>query len=224
MQLASTLTPPLIVTIASVYLVLKVRNVKSSIDLVNSILAGIMVFFFLLSHDYLYLISVRGTCNETSTTTFVCSCEQGWTGIRCETMVNYCDRVKCENRAVCRPLLRNYSCECLDSSYSGRHCENVATLRVVRQTVCKSFGYVAILSLVFVVGFVVVMDILKYGFGIDPVKEEREKIRRAKAMQRRKHRPVIQRFTYFNETPQQQPESEPKPEEESSDIHHETAV
>ncbi|UJR11646.1 hypothetical protein I4U23_015827 [Adineta vaga] len=42
--------------------------------------------------------------------------------------------------------------------------------------------------------FVIIMDILKYCFGIDPVHEEREKIRRDK----RRKRPVIQRFTYVN--------------------------
>ena len=139
-------------------------------------------------------------------------------------MVNYCDGVQCENRAVCRPLLRNYSCECLDSSYSGRHCEEVATLRVIRQTVCKSLGYIGILALTIVAGFVVVMDILKYGFGIDPVKEERERLRRAKAMQRRKHRPVIRRYKYFHGTPRPSSKRPAQSEEESSDVYQETAV
>ena len=142
-----------------------------------------------------------GTCNETLQRTFVCACLEGWIGDRCETMVNYCNGVKCENRAVCQPSFRNYSCACLDMSYSGRHCENVATSRVVRQIVARSFGYIGILSIAVVVGFIVVMDVLKYGFGIDPVKEERERLRRAKAVKQRKHRPVIQRFTYHHETP-----------------------
>jgi hypothetical protein len=43
------------------------------------------------------------------------------------------------------------------------------------------------------------MDILKYCFGIDPTKEELEKIRKAKAAAKRaKRRPVIQRFIYVN--------------------------
>ena len=116
-------------------------------------------------------------------------------------MVNYCDGVKCENRAVCQPSFRNYTCECLDTSYSGRHCEKVATSRVVRQAVAKSFGYIAITAIVVVAGFIVVMDVLKYGFGIDPVEEERERIRSAKPVKRIKHRPVIKRYTYHNETP-----------------------
>jgi hypothetical protein len=47
-----------------------------------------------------------------------------------------------------------------------------------------------------VVIFVIVMDILKYCFGIDPVHEERELIRRQK--QAKKRKPVIQRFIYVN--------------------------
>lgn len=68
---------------------------------------------------------------------------------------------------------------------------------VVRQTVCKSFGYVAILALVIVAMFIVIMDILKYGFGIDPVREERERLRRSKrSIPKRK--PVIERPVYVN--------------------------
>ena len=118
-------------------------------------------------------------------------------------MVNYCDGVKCENQAVCQPSFRNYSCECLDTSYSGRCCENVATSRIIRQTVARSFGYIGILSIVFVAGFVVVMDGWKYFFGIDPVKKELGRIQTAKAKKRRKHRPVIQRFTYHIEPSEQ---------------------
>lgn len=139
-----------------------------------------------------------GTCNETSNTTFLCLCDEGWTGTYCETKVNYCDGVKCENNGVCRPLFRNYTCECLGTSYSGRHCEHVATSMVIRQVVSKSCGYIAIIFLVVVVSFFVIMDILKYGFGIDPTKDELAKIRRQKAIKRMKHRPVIQRFTYVN--------------------------
>ena len=44
--------------------------------------------------------------------------------------------------------------------------------------------------------FIVTMDILKYCFGIDPVHEERERLRREKRVKKRK--PVIQRFVYVN--------------------------
>jgi hypothetical protein len=67
--------------------------------------------------------------------------------------------------------------------------------------VSKSLGYIVILFLVSVVLFFIIMDILKYVFGIDPTKDELERIRRAKRAKRRKSPPVIQRFIYVNEPP-----------------------
>ncbi len=55
---------------------------------------------------------------------------------------------------------------------------------------------IAILVMVSAVTFIIIMDILKYYFGIDPVERERERIRRAKRA--KKHKPVIQRFVYVN--------------------------
>ena len=142
-----------------------------------------------------------GNCTETSSTTFNCSCQPGWTGIHCETKINYCEKVQCLNNGVCRPLLLNFTCECLGTSYSGRYCEIISTQTVLRQTVSKSFSYIAILFLVLIASFFVIMDILKYGFGIDPAKDELERIRRQKRAQRRKPPPpppVIQRFKYVD--------------------------
>ena len=94
----------------------------------------------------------------------------------------------------------NYTCECLGEYYSGRHCEIASTKLIVLQYVSKSFAYVAIIALVSVAAFVIIMDILKYGFGIDPTKHDLERIQRDKAKKRAlaKRRPVIQRFTYVN--------------------------
>ena len=140
----------------------------------------------------------NGTCNETSDATFQCSCQSGWTGEYCERMIDYCETVTCENNAPCRSLFMNYTCECLTENYSGRYCEIVSTKLVTLQFVSKSFGYIAILFLLLVIGFVVIMDVLKYGFGIDPAKHELERIRREKARKRKQHQPVIQRFHYVN--------------------------
>ena len=136
----------------------------------------------------------QGKCNET---TGECSCEEGWTGDFCEKMINYCANVTCENNAPCRSSFLNFTCECLTENYSGRYCEIVSTKLVTLQFVSKSFGYIAIIFLLIVISFVVIMDVLKYGFGIDPAKHELERIRREKAG-KRKHRPVIQRFHYVN--------------------------
>lgn len=140
-----------------------------------------------------------GTCNETSNTTFDCLCVSGWRGRYCEIMDNYCERNKCENNAVCRPLVGTYKCECLGDHFSGQFCEITATKIKVYRIVSKSFGYVAILALIIVAMFIVIMDILKYGFGIDPVHEERERLREAKRAKNRK--PVIERVVYVNAPP-----------------------
>lgn len=113
-------------------------------------------------------------------------------------MLNLCENVSCENGGKCISKYLNYSCECLTDHYSGRYCEIVSKKLVVLQFVSKSFGYIAILFLVLIISFFVIMDILKYVFGIDPTKDELQRIRRAKALQRRKHRPIIQKFTYVN--------------------------
>jgi hypothetical protein len=44
--------------------------------------------------------------------------------------------------------------------------------------------------------FVIIMDILKYCFGIDLTRKELEEVRRKKRAKKRK--PVIQRFVYVN--------------------------
>ena len=90
----------------------------------------------------------------------------------------------------------NYTCECLGDSYSGRHCEIIATRIVVYKIVSKSFAYIAIIAMSTVIMFVIIMDILKYCFGIDPVREELEQIQREKRARKRK--PIIQRFVYVN--------------------------
>ena len=120
-------------------------------------------------------------------------------------MADYCVNVKCMNNAVCQPLFLNYSCECLTTSFSGRHCEIISTGLVIRRTVSKSCGYIGIIFLVGVVSFIVIMDVLKYGFGIDPTKDELERIRRAKAVKRRRRSPVIERPIYVNHPSEERP-------------------
>jgi hypothetical protein len=53
--------------------------------------------------------------------------------------------------------------------------------------------------MIIAVMFIVIMDILKYCFGIDPTREDLEHIRQAKLAKKRK--PVIQRFVYVNAPP-----------------------
>jgi hypothetical protein len=85
--------------------------------------------------------------------------------------------VTCLNKGICRPLLLGYDCECL-SGTSGHHCEQVATSIIIRQAVAKSFAYIAIIAMSTVAGFVIVFDTIKYVFGIDVTRKERDEIRR----------------------------------------------
>ncbi|CAF0918198.1 unnamed protein product [Adineta steineri] len=131
-----------------------------------------------------------GTC-LTLNATFNCSCKSGWEGKHCEHKISHCLNVTCENNGICRPLLLNYTCECLGNFYSGRHCEITATKIIIYKIISKSFAYIAIIAMVSVMIFIIVMDVLKYFFGIDLTREEREQIRRKKHKKKR-NRPTGQ--------------------------------
>ena len=142
------------------------------------------------------IFDILGNCTETSNTSFSCRCEPGWIGVQCETMINYCENSQCLNKATCRPMLLNYTCDCLGTSFSGRYCETVSQTTILLQTVSKSFAYVAILFLVIFILFVVIMDVLKYFFNVDPIKHEMEQLKQKRQAKRRKRQLVIQRFIY----------------------------
>ena len=151
---------------------------------------------------YLFL----GICTETSNTTFVCTCTSGWQDDHCQTQINYCKNITCFKKGVCRPSLLNYTCLCLGDSYSGRHCEITANKIVVRQTISKSFAYIAIIAIISVAIVIVTMDVLKYCFGIDPVgptRAELQAAKRKKYKKKRKKPPKIVRYIYVHAPPQQ---------------------
>ena len=136
-----------------------------------------------------------GTCHELSTSAFVCFCTPGWENTHCDLMINYCAHVTCLNRGVCRPLLLNYMCECLGESYSGRHCEITSRKTAIFKTVSKSCAAVAIVALGIVGMFVLSMDVLKYGFRIDPVRAELEQV----SIKVKPKKPVVAiRYVYVN--------------------------
>jgi hypothetical protein len=138
-------------------------------------------------------LDVCGLFNTTS----ICTCSSGWQGNRCQTKVNFCENVTCFNNGVCRPFLLNYTCECLDNSYSGQYCETTITKIVIYQTVAKSFACIAITAIVSVFIFIIVMDVLKYWFGIDPTDQKLEQNKR-KSRSKRANPPSIVRFIYVN--------------------------
>ena len=145
--------------------------------------------------------SSLGTCYATKQQQPLhCNCSKEWEGVHCEKRVDYCKNITCENNAVCRSLTGYYLCECLGDSFSGLHCEIISRRTAIYQAVSKSLGYIAILSLTVFVLFILIMDLLKYGFGIDPVREERELLEKEKQARKRRT-PVIQRFVYVNRPP-----------------------
>ncbi|CAF1335854.1 unnamed protein product, partial [Adineta steineri] len=128
-----------------------------------------------------------GLCIEMNETDFICNCSQGYMGIHCQDMINYCNRnVTCLNEGICRPILLDYKCECLYGS-SGRHCENLAAGYVIRQYVAKSFSYIAIIGIVAVYLFVIILDTLKYVFGIDVTRNERRELRHKRNSHKKKN-------------------------------------
>ena len=130
-----------------------------------------------------------------SNTKFRCSCSSGWEGGHCQNRINHCINVSCVNNGVCRSLLRNYTCGCLENSYSGRHCEITANRIVIYQIISKSAAYIAILVIIGTIMFIVIMDLLKYCFGIDPIRGQR---RRRVAARKKRHVPVVIRFQYVH--------------------------
>jgi hypothetical protein len=155
---------------------------------------GTHSFFSTLTNDK---IIISGTSHQLPDSTFnCCTCVIGWEGCFCERKKNYCYNIICENKGVCWSLTHGFVCKCLGGSYSGEHCEITATKIKIYKIVSKSFAYIAIIAMASVAVFVIVMDILKYCFGIDPVHAERELIRRQK--QAKKRKPVIQKFIYVN--------------------------
>jgi hypothetical protein len=110
---------------------------------------------------------------------------------------NYCENITCLNNGVCHPSLLNYTCQCVDESYSGRYCEIISNQVVVRQTVSKSFAYIAIIAMAGVVMFFVTLDVFKYFFGIDPIVKEFRR-RKQKIKTKKKKPSVIIRYTYVN--------------------------
>ena len=119
-------------------------------------------------------------------------------GRHCEKKVDYCANVTCKNGGLCRGLLRDYKCECVSASHSGRLCETVANSLVVRQAVSKSLSYLAILFLLLVVGLIVFMDVLTYVFHIDPVGDEHRRLQREKAQKKALKHVVAVRYLYVN--------------------------
>ncbi|CAF0941057.1 unnamed protein product [Adineta ricciae] len=126
-----------------------------------------------------YTCFARGNCWIKDNVTFVCNCSSGYTGEHCELSVDYCANVTCQNQGVCLSEHSTYLCQCLSGFY-GEFCEKQETSAIVRAYATKSLGFVAILMMCSIIGFILGMDLLKYVLKIDPVKTHRYNIRKAR--------------------------------------------
>ena len=112
-------------------------------------------------------------------------------------MINYCQNITCLNNGICQPLLLNYSCLCLGDSYSGRHCEITSTKTEVYQKISKSFAYIAIIAILCFAMLIVIMDVLKYFFHIEPTYKQLKKDKQKKKKKKVKS-PVISRLIFVH--------------------------
>ena len=144
-----------------------------------------------------------GSCNETLNDTN-CACPDGKIGEYCQDQMNICANISCQNDAVCRSVFSNWSCLCTNSElYSGIYCEIKSSSLRIKEICSRSFAGVAIGCISAVIGFVLIMDILKYCCHVDPVSYELRSVRKSRQMKRRKivkpkHPPVITRFEYID--------------------------
>jgi hypothetical protein len=103
-----------------------------------------------------------------------CTCERGYDGAHCELLEDMCVNITCQNKGVCISTYLSWSCRCLAAYFYGNYCEYQSTEFVVKQVLSKSFASVAITAIIAVFLFVIIMDILKLVFQIDPVDRERQ--------------------------------------------------
>jgi hypothetical protein len=96
-----------------------------------------------------------------------------------------------------------WKCICLDPSlYFGEYCQLQTTALTVKKAMSKSFASVAIAAITCTCSFVVLMDVLKYAFHVDPVKTERMKKQQQKEQEKQAKRAakaapkVVVRFHY----------------------------
>ena len=149
---------------------------------------------------------MNATVNDSNGLNFQCLCTDGYNGVYCELKINLCDAVTCDNRGFCQMVDMEWKCLCLDDSlYYGDHCEHKTSRLKLREILSKSFASVAIGAIVTTCSFVIIMDVLKYAFHIDPVEIERDTYRRRRERHRRARRPlkdmgpkIALRFQYVN--------------------------
>ncbi|KAH3717058.1 hypothetical protein DPMN_059838, partial [Dreissena polymorpha] len=67
----------------------------------------------------------NGTCTS-YVNNYLCTCQQGWTGIRCETNINECEGVVCDNNGTCVDHINSFKCNC-SAGWKGTLCKEACT-------------------------------------------------------------------------------------------------
>ncbi|XP_072367573.1 protein crumbs homolog 1 isoform X1 [Scyliorhinus torazame] len=63
---------------------------------------------------------------------YICKCQYGFTGLRCEMDVNECDSTPCQNGGTCQNTMESYICHCparneQEIFYGGKNCTDILT-------------------------------------------------------------------------------------------------
>ena len=100
------------------------------------------------------------------------------------------------------PLFRDYTCLCLSNNYVGRYCETKQSPLLLLQKVTKSFASIATVYIVCICLFVIVLDILRFVFGINSTLADLKRLLRRRAarktkMKKKKLGKAVH-FTYVN--------------------------
>lgn len=92
-------------------------------------------------------------------------------------------------------MFRNYTCLCLRDSYYGEHCEMTENHIIIRQTISRSFAFIVIIVMISAAIFIIILDLLKYCCGIDPIKK---KVPSKKWKKKKKKARIIIQYIYVN--------------------------
>lgn len=75
----------------------------------------------------------------------------------------------------------------------------ISTGFYIQKIITKSIGYIALISVLLVMSFVIVLDVLKYFFHIDPVGQDSRLNREAmRQKQKKRSPPTVVRYIYVH--------------------------
>lgn len=119
-------------------------------------------------------IEINSTVSSTHGSAFRCECAEAYNGLHCELQVDLCGNITCQNNGFCKTTDLVWKCICIDDKlFYGDYCEFQSNSLKVLKALSRSFASVAITAIALTCSFVILMDLLKYVFHIDPAKGER---------------------------------------------------